>query len=726
MKNTKKILEYSILFGLFLVPFIPFIVPSNFFFPFITGKGFTFRILVEVIFGLFVILAFIDREYRPKLSWITKAVLGFTLVVLAADLLGVNVYKSIWSNYERMEGFVLMAHLAAFYIVTSSFLKNASRWYQYFTVTIGASVIVCLYSVLQLAGKININQGSERVDATFGNATYLAIYLVFNIFLSLYFVLQSDREKWQKWLYGTAGVFQTVILYFTATRGAILGLIGGLGLAGLIFVFKEKENLFLKRVSYSILATLAVVVIVFFSIKNTDFVKNSRVLSRFSTLSFSEIKTQGRYFVWPMAIKGIEERPILGWGQENFNFVFNKNYDPRMYAQEQWFDRTHNVFLDWLIATGIVGFLAYSSMYMALFYYIWRKESHLKLAEKGVFTGMIAAYIFHNIFVFDNLISYILFYSILAYLHYENSSKIEPKGAFYHQSYESDTVAYIVAPAVVILTIGLIYFVNVPAIQANTTLIQALSPQNGDISKNLDLFKEAYSYNSLGNTEITEQVVQTAVQVLSSQGTSPEIKQKFFDLAKEKIEQKVAQSPHDARYLVFAGSFFNRAGQYDEAIKYLTRAIEESPKKQSIYFELGTSYIGKRDVPKMLELFKKAYDLEPESMESKVIYAVGAIYAKDTAVLSQLSKVIDRDTIINDNRFVKAYSDIGDYNTVVLILSARIAKNPTDTQSKLNLASAYLSMGQKSQAINIIREIISTNPDFKTQGEAYIKEIESK
>jgi hypothetical protein len=131
MKNTKNILSYIITGGIFLVPFIAFIVPSNMFFPFITGKGFAFRILAEILFGLFAILAFMDAEYRPKFSWITKSILFFVGTILLADLLGENVYKSLWSNYERMEGFVLVAHLLMYYLVISSVLNTASRWKQF-------------------------------------------------------------------------------------------------------------------------------------------------------------------------------------------------------------------------------------------------------------------------------------------------------------------------------------------------------------------------------------------------------------------------------------------------------------------------------------------------------------------------------------------------------------------------------------------------------------------
>ena len=108
------------------------------------------------------------------------------------------------------------------------------------------------------------------------------------------------------------------------------------------------------------------------AVRNTTFVRNDYVLSRFASLSFSEIKTQGRYFVWPMAIKGFIEKPILGWGQEGFNFVFNKYYDPRMYTREPWFDRAHNTYLDWLIAGGALGLLSYLAIIFSLLYYLFK------------------------------------------------------------------------------------------------------------------------------------------------------------------------------------------------------------------------------------------------------------------------------------------------------------------------------------------------------------------
>lgn len=726
MQTIQNIIKYKITIGLFVIPFIAFIVPDNMFFPFITGKGFTFRILVEILFGLYVVLAFFDASYRPRFSWITKSIIVFIGIIFVADLLGENPQKSFWSNYERMEGFVLLAHLGLYYIVLSSFLKTKKIWNSFLNTNIVASLIMVFYSFIQLSGALKINQG-ERVDGTFGNASYLAMYIVFSIFLSLYMFFAEAKGKWQKWFYGIAAILQGVVLYYTATRGAILGLIGGLVLFGFILLWNERENKRVRKFAYGIFVALFAIFLVFVSIKNTDYAKTHPVLSRFITLSPSEIKTQGRYYVWPMAVEGFKERPLLGWGQENFNFVFNKYYDPNLFGQEEWFDRTHNLILDWLIAGGILGLLSYLSIYMAFFYYLWRRNGGFSVYEKGILTAVIAAYVFHNLFVFDNLISYILFFTILAYVHHVGTKDIETSGKFYKKEFKPEILNYVVTPIVAVITLLSVYFVNIPAMSANFTLIKAIQPpSNGDVSQNLDLFKKAFAYNSFGNGEILEQLTQVTVQIANpqTQGTN-EIKQNFFDLTKQKLEEKVALQPNDARYLVFTGSFFNRFGMYDEARKYMDRARMESPKKQTIYFESGSTYLGLGQPEKMMELFKQAYEFKPTSTESRVIYAMGAIYTKNTKVLSELLPLIDENSYITDPRLFKAYADMGDYNNIIYILQKRVEKNPSDLQAKLSLAAAYSNVGQKQNAILLIREIIKAEPSWKEDGEKFIQQIQN-
>lgn len=718
----KNFLLYTVITGLFLVVITPFIIASTMYFPFIVGKAFFFRFLIEIIFGAYVLLAILEPQYRPKISLITKSLGLFAVVILVANLLGENPFKSFWSNYERMEGYILILHLLMYFVVATGVFPKISDWKKWFNASLLASFVISIYSIAQINGAVAINQGGVRVDATFGNATYLAIYLVLHIFLALYMLSKYKKNNWQTWVYGGLALIHTYILYYTATRGAILGLIGGLFVTGIILAIKERQNPTVKKISLSLLGGIVALVLIFISIKETSFVQTSPVLSRFATLSFEEIKTQGRYFVWPMAIEGFKERPLFGWGQENFNYVFNENYDPRMYAQEQWFDRTHNIFLDWLIAGGLIGLLAYVSIYFALVYLLWKKENGLSNTEKAIFTGMISAYIFHNVFVFDNLVSYIMFFSFLGFIH---SVSTENKNVISSKAVSPITYTYL-SVSVLVLTFALVYFVNFPGFKTNKALISAMTLRGVEnFDQNLAEFKRAFSYNSFGRDEVLEQAIQFSSQLASSNEVSAQIKQQAIEMSLSEIYKKLKRNPNDARYFVFAGGFANRINQQDLAINYLNRALELSPKKQTIIFELGAAYLAKGDTAKAMELFKEAYDLEPNSPESQIIYALGGIYSGNPEIVSEMFEKLGEEKVLFDNRIVTSYINIGDVQSAINILTERINRDPSNLQHKLTLASVYADIGQKDMAIELINEVIKLDPNFKTQGEQYIQQIQS-
>src|SRR3989344_9193757 len=103
--------QLTILYGwgikilIFVIPFLAIWIARSMFFPYIPGRNFGFRILVELALVLWAGLVFLDKKFLPRRNWIFWAVIAFVAVVGIADLFGVNPYKSFWSNYERMEGF---------------------------------------------------------------------------------------------------------------------------------------------------------------------------------------------------------------------------------------------------------------------------------------------------------------------------------------------------------------------------------------------------------------------------------------------------------------------------------------------------------------------------------------------------------------------------------------------------------------------------------------------
>ena len=720
--HTNTILKWLVIIGLFAVPFIPFIVSSTMLFPFISGKGFAFRILVEVIAGLYILLALSDVMYRPKLSLISKSVLVFIGIILLADLFGKYPYKSLWSNYERMEGFVTMAHLALYYFVLSGMLHTELWWKRFWNTTLFASGIMTIYGFLQLAHKIPINQGGVRLDATFGNSAYLGIYAVFHIFIALILLLKEKRLG-LRIAYGVLAFSEFIILYYTATRGAILGFIGGIIISGLLIAWKEKNNKHVRTLAKGFIGIVVVVLIGFYAVRNTSFVQKSPVLSRFASMSLSEAQSQGRYYVWPMALKGFAERPLLGWGQENFNYVFNKYYNPAMYNQEQWFDRAHDVVLDWLIAGGVLGFLSYLGMFMALMYFMWKK-AELSVEEKSLLTGLIAAYIFHNLFVFDNLISYILFFTVLAYVH--GRTVHQPIWSrLFERTFSKDALTYIALPLVVLGTAVGMYVINVPAIVTAQTLIQSITfTQGKDPAQNLQQFKDLFAQHSFGSSEALEQLVSDTAQIMAAQQVKNEVKQGFFELTDRQIKIKITQTPEDARYLLFAGSFYNHFASYSTALPYLQKAVEFSPGKPAMYFELGNTYIGMKDYPKALDAMGIGYNLVPVYTEGQINYAVAALYNNRPDIADPLLAALDKNTYISDNRIVRAYLDTKNNDKVESILQARVNSSPSDAQNQLTLASFYVQIGQKAKAIAIIQQVDDAHPEFKAQGESYIKSLQ--
>src|ERR1019366_4897015 len=122
--------------------------------------------------------------------------------------------------------------------------------------------------------------------------------------------------------------------------------------------------------------------------------------------------------------------------------------NPKTWNQEQWFDRAHSVYLDWLVDAGFVGLLAYLALYVLFLLSVWK--SSLNILEKSVLTGLLAGYAIHNILVFDNLASYVMFFALLGLAtSFKKSESTKPSREF-----SPEVVEYVVAPLVLIVLVA--------------------------------------------------------------------------------------------------------------------------------------------------------------------------------------------------------------------------------------------------------------------------------
>jgi O-antigen ligase/tetratricopeptide (TPR) repeat protein len=715
--NLQELSKKVIVAGLFLIPIVPFYVTSALFFPFITGKAFMFRILVEIIFGFWLILCLEDKSYRPQKSWIIYAMSIFVGLIAISDIFSGHFLKSFWSNFERMEGLVTLLHLLAYLLVLVSFVKTEKMWQKLLQTSVGVSILIGFWGLFQFFGKFTSIQSGHRLDGSFGNASYLAIYMLFHIFITAFLLSRYQGQKFVKWLYAAIIAFQTFILFFTATRGTILALVGGLLITLVLVLIFERERLRLRKISAGLLLLLVVLGGLFVSLRESDFVKGIDPLRRLASISLNEKTTASRFLIWEMAYEGFKEKPIFGWGQENFIFVFEKYYNPAMYAQEPWFDRAHNVFFDWLIAGGALGILAYLSLFVISLINLWRSKK-LNVLEKSLFVGLLVGYFFHNLFVFDNIASYMMFILTIALIDFY--SRDEESSVISSKSFDSK----IFTPIILLVIIFCIYFFNVKGILTSRTLLLALTPQAEGPAKNLELYKKALSYNTYGNQEIREQLVSASNAVITLD-VPVQVKEQFVLAAREEMQKQIDENPMSARHQVFMGSFLNRLRLYGDAVPYLEKALEISPKKQQIYFELITNHIASNQVPKAIEYAKKAFELDKNFDVARNIYAVSLIYGGNSVEAEKLITERYGEPIVGDDILARAYFDVGEYKKSIAVWKKAIESDPNNLQYRTSLAAVYLASGLREESVNELQKAIEINPEFKAQGEFFIKEIQA-
>ena len=138
-------------------------------------------------------------------------------------------------------------------------------------------------------------------------------------------------------------------------------------------------------------------------------------------ISFSDATAQSRFWVWGEAWQGFLERPVFGWGPENFTTIYDAHFNPKFFMPgqnaETWFDRAHSVFFDYLSETGIVGLLSYLGIF-AVFFWEFFKTHRRKTASIILGGAMLAipiAYLGQGVAIFDVFPMYLCLFLFMSF-----------------------------------------------------------------------------------------------------------------------------------------------------------------------------------------------------------------------------------------------------------------------------------------------------------------------
>lgn len=341
-----------------------------------------------------------------------------------------------------------------------------------------------------------------RFEGSLGNPAYVAPYLMFSMFFAAYLWWASKvagkLTAIKSWGYGILLIFFFAFFYLSQTRGAFLGLAAAIFV--LLAYLVSQESAFIRKIAATIVLVpvalifigelvfgrtflsavlaagvvgaivgiIAFVICLAFS-RDPFFRKWFRILAwvvlglavlfviifalfihslfaaqnlpgaRLFDISTSDSTAQTRFWVWGEAWQGFLERPVFGWGPENFTAVFDKFFNPNFFVPgqntETWFDRAHSVFFDYLSETGVVGLLAYLSMFVVFAREFFRRKQRgaapagdhrtARVFQNALMLAMPVGYLVQGVAIFDVLPMYIPLFLFLGF------------AAFYFKGHES-------------------------------------------------------------------------------------------------------------------------------------------------------------------------------------------------------------------------------------------------------------------------------------------------
>lgn len=198
-----------------------------------------------------------------------------------------------------------------------------------------------------------------------------AMYIVTTfIIIVAQFLVATDRLK-KRWL-----SIQMLIVAFAlvATTKRAHVLFGVVALICAYYLFKPEKRM---TRSFKILLASAVGLIVLYLL-SFSVPEISAIFERFSHIGSDE-ESNTRFMMWALALKNFKENPLIGIGWNGYKYQFyHFLYNPAVRAERYAYLNAHNVYLQLLCETGILGFLIFMSGAIELF------VRTLKLLKKNI------------------------------------------------------------------------------------------------------------------------------------------------------------------------------------------------------------------------------------------------------------------------------------------------------------------------------------------------------
>lgn len=737
MFKSETILKI-IRFGVYLALLTPLVYIPQAIFGAIFGKMIYFQIIIELALPFFLYLIIFHKDVRPKISWLSRLILIFFGLLFLSSLLGVDWSKSFWGNDERMRGLWGFLHflLFYFYIITAFSTEKDRKKIFLFAISVG--LIVAIYGVIEEAhpafsidaSASSALPGHHRVISTMGNPIFLAGYLIFVCFLSLYYYLQY--KDYSRWLGLSSSLLSILVIFFTGTRGAFLGFMGGLAILAVLLFFNTTKK---KKIVIAILASALVFLLLLVFAADIKILKQNKYwdFSRLMDISLNKAdgSINGRFLLWQSALKAFRERPLLGWGAENFDYAFDKYYNPQFFRggiNETWSDRAHNWFLDFLVMGGLAGLASYLAIFVYLGMALTEQANRTK--ANFVFGGLFAAFLIFSFFeVDDPSTTLMLFFSLAACSLIFNSREINYKSNANIRITNKSAFLFL---CFFVSMLFCVYSYNIKPLYAGIDFISFRRERNLEQKKILaeKFLSSASPYSDYFRFRFATEAFLDA----GATGDQNYVNWSL-DKAAEGMDAVLFRHPVDYSYFHTLGNIYLREGAASKdanllakAIEIYKKALEISPQRQATIFQLSTAYLFRGESPEAIKILKQAVLSDERVGQSHWRLGVALLAdGKIEAAYRSFKNSINRgffDTIENEQKQVIALCvQFKDYNCAVDVYKVLVERSPQSADLYAQLAAAYAAAGKYEEARGAVKKAVELDPSLEAEAKVFLKQM---
>ncbi|MEK7619983.1 MAG: O-antigen ligase family protein [Patescibacteria group bacterium] len=580
------------------------------YYEFTTTEAFFVMGVVEVMVLCFIWAAYKDPQVRPRLGLVGKAFLVFVAILVLASAFGVDPTLSFWSSFDRLTGVVFWFHLSALFVVGSGILRTSEDWRRLFFCSTFVGFFVSVFHLLSFAGFDGVWLVNR--SATIGNSTFFAVYILFQLAFSLLILVRASGI-WRAYAIFVAIVFAMAI-YTSEAQAVILSSVGGLVL--IVALMGVRRGKAARVVGISIIAVL---VLAFFVGLLGLFQPSSAVRQW-----LIEHSSGSRFTLWEIAGKGIEDRPLLGWGSENFGSVFTQYYNPCFGSfacgAQNLFDRAHNKVLDVLVETGVVGLLGYLAIFVAAIWSLWRRNWEPRDALiPMVVTGALAAYVVQDLVALDVPLTLLFLVFLLLFTDQTGSTAVlaGKKRRFMPMA----------VPVCVTIFVLVVFFVNViQPLRANLSVAQWFEADSD--TERLAALDRATGLSKVGiEDRLAFMARQSAgklwIESIKGEAMTDEAGEETVLLYDRLLafEQTHSLSLSVQTQLGFvlhtSGKFFDEDA-FQAAENVLQEAIDRYPNHPQPRWALASVYLEQGKMEQAIAITQAAFDLDPAVVESHI------------------------------------------------------------------------------------------------------------